>query len=182
MVLKILRSFTIDVCRSTYVYFGTYMWLTFESYFSLNRRISILPEFPNYNRSILLLVTFLAILASATGGGQQLFFSSSTCLPNERCHMYVQVRAPTLNCWHLAMPRAGASARAQEKVALQSEVMPEAKRSKRSFAARETAPRELHKRVQSKLRRPKNRLRRESAQSASHKRLQSELIKPKLFL
>ena len=29
-----------------------------------------------------------------------------------------------------AMPRAGASARGQEKVALQSEVMPEAKRSK----------------------------------------------------
>ena len=30
------------------------------------------------------------------------------------------------------MPRAGASARAQKKVALQSEVMPEVKRSKRS--------------------------------------------------
>ena len=41
----VLRRFTIDVCRSTYVYFGTYMWLTFESYFSLNRRTSILPEY-----------------------------------------------------------------------------------------------------------------------------------------
>ena len=36
-----------------------------------------------------------------------------------------EVRAPTLNFWHRAMPRkkAEASARAQEKVALQSEVM-----------------------------------------------------------
>jgi HD-GYP domain-containing protein (c-di-GMP phosphodiesterase class II) len=33
-------------------------------------------------------------------------------------------------CWHRAMPRAGASARAQKKVALQSEVIPEANRLK----------------------------------------------------
>ena len=43
-----------------------------------------------------------------------------------------ELREPTL--WHRAMPRAGASARAQEKVALQFEVMPEVKRSKRSNA------------------------------------------------
>ena len=48
------------------------------------------------------------------------------------CHTSVTILEMPPKGSRTAMPRAGASARGQEKVALQSEVMPEVKRSKRS--------------------------------------------------